>query len=194
MAASAKPVEQPDRLPGHAAPVASRRAGPTLDVSPASSRSPANRRRRRRADLRLARENPTWGYRRVHGELARLGVQIAASTVWHVLQRAGLPPAPRRNSETWRAFLRAQASAIVACDFVTVDSVFFRRFYVLVFIELQTRIVSLVMQAFEAQDLRAGRARLGIGHRDGTFHLEALGYTYLKRGSPSPQVVVLVRA
>jgi hypothetical protein len=58
-----------------------------------------------------------------------------------VLQRAGVPPAPRRASETWRAFLRAQATGIVACDFVTVDTVFFRRFYVLVFIELQTRIV-----------------------------------------------------
>jgi hypothetical protein len=61
--------------------------------------------------------------------------------VWQVLQRAGVPPAPRRASENWRAFLRAQATGIVACDFVTVDTVFFRRFYVLVFIELQTRIV-----------------------------------------------------
>jgi len=91
--------------------------------------------------VRLARENPTWGYRRIQGELARLGVRVAASTVWQVLQRAGVPPAPRRASETWRAFLRAQATGIVACDFVTVDTVFFRRFYVLVFIELQTRIV-----------------------------------------------------
>jgi len=91
--------------------------------------------------VRLARENPTWGYRRVQGELARLGVRVAASTVWRVLQRAGVPAAPRRSSETWRAFLRAQATGIVACDFVTVDTVFFRRLYVLVFIELQTRIV-----------------------------------------------------
>jgi putative transposase len=93
--------------------------------------------------VRLARENPTWGYRRVHGDLAQLGVRVAASTVWQVLQRAGLPPAPRRASETWRAFLRAQAAGIIACDFVTVDTVFFRRLYVLVFIELQTRIVHL---------------------------------------------------
>ncbi len=90
--------------------------------------------------LRLARENPVWGYRRVQGELARLGVRLAASTVWQVLQRAGVPPAPRRASETWRAFLRAQAAG-VACDFVTVDTVFFRRLYVLVFIELHSRIV-----------------------------------------------------
>ncbi len=73
----------------------------------------------------------TWGYRRVQGELARLGVRVAASTVWQVLQRAGLPPAPRRESETWRAFLRAQATGIIACDFVTVDTVFFRRLNVL---------------------------------------------------------------
>jgi putative transposase len=91
--------------------------------------------------VQLARENPTWGYRRVQGELARLGVRVAASTVWQVLRRAGVRPSPRRASETWRAFLRAQATGIVACDFVTVDTVFFRRLYVLVFIELQTRIV-----------------------------------------------------
>ncbi len=93
--------------------------------------------------VRLARENPTWGYRRVQGELAQLGVRVAPSTVWRVLQRAGIPPAPRRASETWRAFLRAQAAGIIACDFVTVDTVLLRRFYVLAFIELQTRIVHL---------------------------------------------------
>ena len=91
--------------------------------------------------MRLARENPTWGYRRIQGELARLDARVAASTVWQVLQRAGVPPAPRRASETWRAFLRAQAARIAACDFVSVDTVFFCRLYVLVFIELQTRIV-----------------------------------------------------
>jgi putative transposase len=91
--------------------------------------------------VRLARENPTWGYRRVQGELARLRVRVAASTVWQVLRRAGVPPSPRRASETWRAFLRAQATGIVACDFVSVGTVFFRRLYGLVFIELQTRIV-----------------------------------------------------
>jgi len=91
--------------------------------------------------VRLARENATWGYRRIQGELARLGVWVAGSTVWQVLQRTGVSPAPRRASETWRAFLLAQAAGIIACDFVTVDTVFFRRLYVLVFIELQTRIV-----------------------------------------------------
>ena len=89
--------------------------------------------------LRLARENPTWGYRRIHGELARLEIPLAASTVWAILKQAGIEPAPRRASESWRAFLRAQASGIIACDFLTVDTVLLRRLYVLVFIELATR-------------------------------------------------------
>jgi transposase len=75
---------------------------------------------------RLARENPGWGYRRIQGELARLGVRIAASTVWSILQQSGIEPAPRRSSETRRKFLPAQASGIVPCDFFTVDTVLFR--------------------------------------------------------------------
>ena len=93
--------------------------------------------------IRLARENPTWGYRRVHGELARLGITIAASTVWAILRRAGIHPAPGRSSESWTTFLRSQAAGIVACDFFTVDSVMLRRYYVLFFIELATRRVHL---------------------------------------------------
>jgi transposase InsO family protein len=89
--------------------------------------------------LRLARENPTWGYRRIHGELTRLEIPLAASTVWAILKRAGIEPAPRRASESWSAFLRAQASGIIACDFLSVDTVLLRRLYVFVFIELATR-------------------------------------------------------
>ena len=93
--------------------------------------------------VRLARENPGRGYRRIQGELARLGIRIAASTVRSILQQSGIEPAPRRSSETWREFLRAQASGIVACDFFTIDTVLFRRLDALVFIELSTRQVYL---------------------------------------------------
>jgi putative transposase len=70
--------------------------------------------------LRLARENPTWGYRRVHGELCRLGYRgrIGASTVWTILHRAGVEPAPKRSALTWRQFLRAQAKGLLAVDFL----------------------------------------------------------------------------
>jgi transposase len=97
----------------------------------------------RKLILRLARENPTWGYRRIHGELARLGITIAASTIWTILKMAGIEPAPGRNSASWTTFLRSQAAAIVACDFFTVDTVLLRRYYVLFFIELDRRRVQL---------------------------------------------------
>src|SRR5437868_14093262 len=64
----------------------------------------------RRTIIRLAQENPTWGYRRIHGELARLGIAIAASTVWAILKTAGIDPAPNRSSASWTTFLRSQAA------------------------------------------------------------------------------------
>jgi hypothetical protein len=81
--------------------------------------------------LRMASENPTWGYRRIHGELARLGYRIAPSTVWLLLNRAGIDPAPRRAGRTWRQFLSAQAEGILAVDFFHVDTVLLKRLYVL---------------------------------------------------------------
>jgi len=92
---------------------------------------------------RLARENPSWGYRRIHGEMTRLGIKVAPSTVWEILDRAGIEPTPHRVGETWRGFLRAQAAGIAACDFLTVDTVLLRRLYVLVFVELASRGVYL---------------------------------------------------
>ena len=74
--------------------------------------------------LRMARENPRWGYRRIQGELVGLGQLIAASTVWTILKNAGPDPAPRRAGPTWRQFLSAQAHAILAIDFAHVDTVF----------------------------------------------------------------------
>jgi putative transposase len=94
--------------------------------------------------LRLARDNPTWGYRRIHGELCRLGYTIGASTVWTMLQRAGVDPAPKRSVLTGRQFLRAQAKGVLAVDFFTVDTVFLRRLHVLFVIEVPTRRVHVL--------------------------------------------------
>jgi putative transposase len=82
---------------------------------------PATRKHIKALILRLARENPEWGYRRIHGELAGLGVSLAASTVWEILRTNGIDPAPRRTGPTWSQFLRSQAEAILACDFFIVD-------------------------------------------------------------------------
>jgi transposase InsO family protein len=93
--------------------------------------------------LRIARDNPTWGDRRVHGELVGLGHQIAASTIWTILKKAGLDPAPRRPGPTWRQFLAAQAQTILGIDFAHVDTVLLRRLYILVQIEHDRRRVHL---------------------------------------------------
>jgi hypothetical protein len=93
--------------------------------------------------VRLARENPSWGYRRVQGELVGLGVKLAASTVWTILKQAGIEPAPRRLERSWSEFLRQQAASVLECDFLTVDTLFLKRFYVLFFMELSTRRVHL---------------------------------------------------
>ena len=97
----------------------------------------------RRLVLRLDTENPTWGYRRIHGEMRRLGNHIAASTVWQILRNAGREPTPNRTGPTWREFIGSQAHALVATDFFCVDSVALRRYYVLFFIEIDTRRVHL---------------------------------------------------
>ena len=104
---------------------------------------PATRRQVRDLVLRLARENPRWGYPRIAGELRKLGLHVSPSTVRRLLLSAGLHPAPRRAGPSWRDFLRQQAASVIACDFFTVETIALRRFYVLFFIELESRRVHL---------------------------------------------------
>jgi transposase len=89
--------------------------------------------------VRMARENPRWGCVRIKGELRGLGIVVSATTIRTILRRAGLGPAPRRDGPTWRQFLAAQAKGIVACDFFTVETVFLKTLYVLVFMHVETR-------------------------------------------------------
>lgn len=134
--------------------------------------------------LRMVRDNPGWGYRRVHGELLVLGVEVAASTVWEILKDAGIDPAPERTSSTWTSFLRSQADALLACDFLEAVTLSGARMYVLAVIEHRTRRIrilgatahptaSWVVQAaknlvMDLEDARC-RARFLIRDRDGKF-------------------------
>ena len=93
--------------------------------------------------LGLAKENPAWGYRRIHGELATMGITIAPSSVWAILKRHGIEPSPRRSGPTWAEFLAGQAKGLLACDFFSVDTVRLRRLYVLFFIHHETRLVRI---------------------------------------------------
>ena len=93
--------------------------------------------------VRLARQNPRWGHRRICGELAKLGLRVSPTSIRRLLAYARLEPAPRRSGPSWREFLRAQAASIVACDFFTVESVFLRRYYALFFIAHGSRRVWL---------------------------------------------------
>jgi transposase InsO family protein len=163
--------------------------------------------------LRLARENSSWGYRRVHGELLTLGITVAPSTVWQILREAGLDPAPDRAATTWSAFLRSQAEALLAADFIEAVTLTGARMYILAVIEHASRRVRILgvtphpTAAWVAQTARnlvmdlqdaGSNVRYLIRDRDGKYPavfdsvLADAGITIVRSGVRMPRMNAII--
>ena len=150
---------------------------PPLDSATRGPGRPPTAVELRRLVLRLGTENPTWGYRRIHGELTGLGQPIASSTVWQILKTNGIDPSPERSDITWSQFLHSQAA--MACDFFTVDTAMLRRYYVLFFIHIPTR------QVFYAR---------ATANPTGAWATQAARNLFLRHGDRLSGARALVRA
>ena len=170
---------------------------------------PATHRAITRLVLRMAADNEHWGYRRITGELAGLGITVAASTVWEILNKHGVDPAPRRASPSWAQFLRSQAEAILALDLFTVDLLDGTKAYVLAAIEHATRririlgatehpgggwIVQQARNLLMDLDDATVRTTVVLHDRDATFHagfdtvFEAAGILIVRSGVRMPRM------
>lgn len=139
-------------------------------------RQSADRETLRETTVRLAQENPLWGYRRIQGELLKLGMRCSHLTVLRILRRYGLQPAPRRSQRSWQSFVRQHADQMLACDFFVVDTVWLTQLYVFFFIELGSRCVHLAGCTYNpTADWAVQQARnVAVELQDGTLSAKFL--------------------
>jgi transposase len=144
----------------------------------------------RRLVLCLAAENPSWGYRRIHGELTLLGVAIAASTVWEILKTAGIDPAPRRTTVTWADFLRSRAEAILAMDFIETVTLTGQRQYILAAIHHAGRRVRVLGATAHPTHVWVTQAlRNLLMDLEDTGHLAQIGFLIRDRDAKYPALI-----